>query len=240
MRSAYLAIFVLAVLSQVVITYGANVSASSNSVATGNSTIAVNTSIVVPNYQSSIDRFLIYTFNGNSSYSTVDLLNQSSFTAYNMSVKLLNSSGYPPFLGEILILPTTFTPNGVYRIDMKVTGGNPSGFVQGINVTILNRSYYSAYQNTTKLNRGIQNGTYATSTAVTHVTTASPTTVQQGTSVQSSFYTVNSSIAPTTAAGGQISGGPGAQAYVAVLVIIAIIVAAYLIMRSRNGGGKKG
>jgi len=212
---------------------------SSNSTlpVTGYSTILVNTSVVMPNYQSKYINFVVYPLSNTSSYTTLELLNQSSFTKYNMSVKLLNNSGYPPFVGEILVSPTEYTPTNNYLIQLQAVGGNPSNFTEIVNVTILNSTLYEEYIGLQNSVNSIINGN---GTSVSTVSTVSTIPVTQQTtaiynttsSLQTTAYsntTIVTTVASTSSQGGNLF------LYAVVLVIIVIAVAAYLFFRNRRG-----
>lgn len=202
---------------------------------TGYSTILVNTSIVMPNYQSKYVNFVVYPLSNTSSYTTLELLNQSSFTKYNMSVKLLNNSGYPPFVGEILISPTTYTPSNDYQIQLQAVGGNPSNFTQIVNVTILNSSLYREYigiQNS--INSIINRNSTAVSTVSTIPVTQPTTSIYNNTSSLQTTAYVNTTIATTIAS--TPSQGGNLLIYAIVLIIIIIAGAAYLFFKNKKRG----
>lgn len=234
MRSSiYQAVLLVCILTA--ISYGA--SANSTLRATGYSTILVNTSVVMPNYQHRYIDFVVYPLSNTSSYTTLELLNQSSFTKYNMSVKLLNSSGYPPFAGRILVSPTTYTPSSEYQIQLQAVGGNPSNFTEIVNVTILNSSLYSEYIGIQNSMNSIVNGNSTAANAVSTVSTAPVTqqttaTYNATSSLQTTAY-VNTTTA--TAVSGTVSPGNGPVAYAVIAVVIAVIAGvAYMLLRDRK------
>ena len=213
---------------------------SSNSTlpVTGYSTILVNTSVVMPNYQSKYINFVVYPLSNTSSYTTLELLNQSSFTKYNMSVKLLNNSGYPPFVGQIVISPTTYTPSNYYLIQLQAVGGNPSNFTQIVNVTILNGSSYKEYIDIQNAMNSIINGNTTSSGTVCTASTVpvtQPTTViyNNTSSLQTTAY-VNTTIATTGAITAPHSGN--LFLYAIIVIIIVIAVGAYLFFRNKKRG----
>ena len=214
--------------------YGSSSNSTQN--VTGYSTILVNTSFVMPNYQSRYVNFVVYPLSNISSYTTLELLNRSSFTKYNMSVTLLNNSGYPPFVGQILIAPTIYTPNNAYQIQLQAVGGNPSNFTEIVNVTILNSTLYEDYIGLQNSENSILNGS---NTSVSTVSTVSSIPVTQQTtaiynatsSLQTTAYanaTVVTTVASTPSQGGNL------LLYAILLVIIVIAVAAYLFFRKRR------
>ena len=209
---------------------------STNSTAqvTGSSTILMNTSVVMPNYQHMYLDFVVYPLSNTSGYTTLELLNQSSFTKYNMSVKLLNSSGYPPFAGRILISPTTYTPSNDYQIQLQAVGGDPSGFTEIVNVTILNSSLYSEYIGIQNSMNSIINRNGTTVNTVSTIPVTQPTTAiyNNTSSLQTTAY-VNTTIATTVAGTASPGNGPDAYAVIAVAIVVMAGVA-YLLLRGRK------
>ncbi len=208
-------------------------SANSTLPVTGYSTILVNTSVVIPNYQSKYINFVVYPLSNTSSYTTLELLNQSSFTKYNMSVKLLNNSGYPPFVGQILISPTKYTPNNYYLIQLQAVGGNPSNFTEIVSATILNRTMYEEYIGVQNSVNSIINGNGTAVSTVSTVPVAQTTTViyNATSSLQTTAYANTTAV--TTVAGTSSQGG-NLDVYAIVLIVIVLAVAAYLFFRRRG------
>ncbi len=229
--------FVMLIVMPFAMAHGANVSSVPNSTVTGHSTIAINTSMVIPNYQNKYVNFLVYPISGNSSYTTLNIINQSSFTIYNMSVELLNNTGFPPFFGQLLIQPTALTPNNRYSIQLRAYGGDPTNYTETVNVSIVNRSLYGAYVNITMIQARIRNGTAGTTAPGT--TTAQPTTVYPGSgqsTAATSAYTVNSTTSAATTTAAVSNGSGGSYAAPAIIVMIIILAIAYLVIRNARAG----
>ncbi len=228
--SMYQAVLLVCIFTATV--YGANTNSTNQT--TGYSTILVNTSIVMPNYQTKYVNFVVYPLSNTSSYTTLELLNQSSFTKYNMSVKLLNNSGYPPFVGQIVISPTVYTPSNNYLIQLQAVGGNPSNFTQIVNVTILNSSSYNEYIGIQNSMNSIINGNSTAPSTVSTIPVTQPTTsVYNNTSSFQTTTYVNTTIATTIAS--TPSQGGNLLIYAIILIIIVIAVAAYLFFRNKRG-----
>lgn len=227
--SVYQAILLVCIFTATA--YGAGTNSTNQT--TGYSTILVNTSFVMPNYQTKYVNFVVYPLSNVSSYTTLELLNQSSFTKYNMSVKLLNNSGYPPFVGQIVIAPTKYTPNNFYLIQLTAVGGNPSNFTEVVNVTILNSTAYADYLSLQNSINSIINGNTTSVSTVSTVPVTQPTTAiyNNTSSLQTTAY-VNTTIATTVASTAPQSGN--LLLYAIIVIIIVIAVGAYLFFRNKK------
>ncbi len=213
--------------------YGASVNSTNQT--TGYSTILVNTSFVMPNYQTKYVNFIVYPLSNVSSYTTLELLNQSSFTKYNMSVKLLNNSGYPPFVGQIVIAPTNHTPSNFYLIQLQAVGGNPSNFTEVVNVTILNSTLYEEYIGLQNSVNSIINGNTTSVSTVSTVPVTQQTTAIYNTasSVQTTAY-VNTTIATTVATAAPQNGNLLLYAVIVIVVVVAIGTYLFLMNKKRR------
>ncbi len=214
--------------------YGANATSSGINI-TGYSTIIVKTSVIIPDYNNSYVNFVVYPLSNTSSLTTLKLLNQSSFTKYNMSVSILNSTGYPPFAGEIVVFPTTYTPSNTYQIQLRAVGGTPSNYTQIVNVTILNSTVYNEYVRLERSSNSIRNGSSATSvsTVSTVPVTQQTTAVQNVTSSAQTTAYFNVTTAATTAVS---TGQQGSTSliYAAIAIVLIILIAAYFLMKGRS------
>ncbi len=228
--------FTLLVFALISTSYAANTN-STNQNATGYSTIIINITDVMPNYQSGNISFVVFPLSNISSYTTLELLNQSSFSKYNLSIQMVNNSGYPPFVGYIRVSPTIHTPSNMYRLYLRAIGGNPTNFTEIVNLTILNRTLYGDYLG---IERAMNNVSNPNSTSITTAPiTQKTTSVQNFTTsippaINTTTYLNTTTISNTTGTSEQQSSPIGYA--LLIIIIIGLLGAAYAILRRRRTG----